>query len=51
MSGFFALDQYANFIWAAYGASVLGIAVAIVLCVQAYARAKKRLANLEKDSA
>jgi heme exporter protein CcmD len=49
MSGFFALDQYANFIWAAYGVSVLGIAAAIVLCVQAHARAKARLADLEKE--
>jgi heme exporter protein CcmD len=50
MSSFFTLDQYANFIWAAYGVSVLGIAVAIVLCVQGYARARARLANLEKDN-
>lgn len=50
MSGFFALDQYANFIWAAYGVSVLGIAATIVLCAQGYARAKARLADLEKGS-
>lgn len=50
MSGFFALDQYANFIWAAYGVSVLGIAAAVVLCVKGYVRAKARLAELEKDS-
>jgi heme exporter protein CcmD len=50
MSGFFALDQYANFIWAAYGVSVLGIAVAVVLCARAYAHAKARLTDLEKDN-
>lgn len=49
MSGFFVLDQYANFIWAAYGVSVLGVAAAVVLCVQGYWRAKARLADLEKD--
>ena len=50
MSGFFALDQYANFIWAAYGVSVLGIGAAIVLCARSYARAKARLADLEKGN-
>ena len=50
MSGFFALDQYADFIWAAYGVSVLGIAVAIVLCAQGHTRARARLAELEKDN-
>jgi heme exporter protein CcmD len=50
MSGLFALDQYANFIWAAYGVSVVGIAIAIVICMQGYWRAKARLADLEKDN-
>ncbi|HEY4125038.1 MAG TPA: heme exporter protein CcmD [Rhizomicrobium sp.] len=50
MSGFFTLDQYAPFVWAAYGVSALGIAGAIIFCWQGYARAKVRLAALEKTA-
>jgi heme exporter protein CcmD len=50
MSGFFALDQYAPFIWAAYGVSAFGIVAAVVLCWRGYARAKARLTALEKTA-
>lgn len=49
MSGFFALDQYANFIWAAYGVSLLGIAGAVCFCLWEYGRARAHLDRLEKD--
>jgi heme exporter protein CcmD len=49
MTGLLSLDQYANFIWAAYGVSLLGIAAAIVFCAMGHARAKARLAELEKE--
>ena len=48
MNGFFAMDQYAAFVWAAYGVSALGIGVAIVSCWVGHARAKARLAVLER---
>ncbi|HVP84847.1 MAG TPA: heme exporter protein CcmD [Rhizomicrobium sp.] len=50
MSTMFSMDQYANFVWAAYGVSVFGIAAVIVWCVRGYARAKARLAELEKNA-
>ena len=48
MSGFFAMDQYAAFVWAAYGVSALGIAVIVVSCWVGHARAKARVVALEK---
>ncbi len=47
MSTFFAMGKYAAYVWPAYGVSVLGIGVAIVLTLSAYARAKRKLAALE----
>ena len=48
MSAMFSMDQYANYVWAAYGISALGIAGAVIWCVRSYALAKARLAQLEK---
>lgn len=39
---------YPEFIWPAYGATVIGIGAAIALTLRAYARAKAQLARLEK---
>ena len=51
MAGFFAMGGYAAFVWPAYGASVTGIGLAIVLTLRAYAKARAKLASLEKDRA
>ncbi len=50
MSGFLALGQYAAFIWSAYGVSAFGIVAAVIVCWRGYARAKARLAALEKTA-
>lgn len=50
MSTMFSMDQYANFVWAAYGISALGIAGVVVWCVRGYASAKAKLAALEKSA-
>ena len=50
MSGLFPMDQYAAFVWGAYGMSAFGIAVIIVSCWVGHARAKARLAALEKTA-
>ena len=47
MSAFFAMGQYAAYVWPAYGISALGIGVAIALTLSAYTRAKRKLAALE----
>ena len=48
MSAFFDMGKYAAFVWPAYGVSLLGIAAAIALTLSAYARAKRKLAALER---
>ncbi len=48
MSGFLAMGGYAAFIWPAYGVSVALLGAAIALTWRAYARAKARLAALER---
>ncbi|HWA30872.1 MAG TPA: heme exporter protein CcmD [Rhizomicrobium sp.] len=48
MDAFFAMGKYAAFVWPAYGVSVLGLGLAVVLTLSAYARAKRKLAALEK---
>jgi len=50
MSAAFSMGQYANFVWAAYGISVFGIACVIVWCLRGYSRAKAKLAALEKTA-
>ncbi|MGN6148148.1 MAG: heme exporter protein CcmD [Rhizomicrobium sp.] len=47
MEAFFAMGKYAAYVWPAYGASLLGIGLAVVFTLTAYARAKRRLATLE----
>jgi heme exporter protein CcmD len=50
MSAMFSMDQYANFVWAAYGISALGIAAIVVWCIKSYRRAKAKLTELEKTA-
>ena len=47
METFFAMGKYAAYVWPAYGASLVGLGLAIGLTLSAYARAKKRLAAVE----
>jgi heme exporter protein CcmD len=47
MDAFLAMGRYATYVWPAYGVSVVGIVVAIVLTLSAYRNAKARLAALE----
>jgi heme exporter protein CcmD len=44
----FDMGAYGIYIWPAYGASALGIAVALVWTVAGWRRAKAKLAALEK---
>jgi heme exporter protein CcmD len=47
MEAFFAMGKYAVYVWPAYGVSLLGLGMAVVFTLMAYARAKRRLAALE----
>jgi heme exporter protein D len=52
MNHFLDMGGYAAFVWPAYGATLLGLVAAIALTWNAYARARKQLANLDaKDAA
>jgi heme exporter protein CcmD len=46
MSGFWAMGDYAAYVWPAYGISAIGLLVATVLVLRAHARAKAALARL-----
>jgi len=48
MSDLLNMGGYAAFVWPAYGVSALGLGAAIVLTLRGYARARTRLAALEK---
>lgn len=48
MSAMFDMGGYGAYVWPAYGVSVVFLGVAIVLTLRFYARAKARLAALEK---
>jgi heme exporter protein D len=50
MANFFAMGGYAVYVWPAYIVSVLVLTVAIVVSLQAHARAKKSVRQLEDDS-
>jgi heme exporter protein CcmD len=47
MTHFLAMGGYAQFVWPAYGASALGLTLAIFLTLREYTQAKARLAALE----
>jgi heme exporter protein D len=49
MAHFLAMGGYAAFIWPAYGATVIGIGGIVWATLRDYARAKRRLAQLESD--
>ncbi|HMI96349.1 MAG TPA: heme exporter protein CcmD [Micropepsaceae bacterium] len=50
MANFFAMGGYAVFVWPAYVISVLVLGVAIVLSLQAHARARRSVRQLEEES-
>ena len=50
MASFFAMGGYAVYVWPAYIVSALVLAIAIVVSLQAHARAKKSVRQLEDDS-
>lgn len=47
VSAFFAMGGYAAYVWPAYGASLLGIAGAVIWVLWAWRRTRTRLAILE----
>ena len=49
MAHFFAMGGYAGYVWPAYGASFVGIGGILWTTLRDYARAKRRLAELESD--
>ena len=48
MNDLFDMGVYAGFVWPAYGATAIGLGAAIIFTLRAYAKAKARLAALEK---
>jgi heme exporter protein D len=48
MSHFLAMGGYAAFVWPAYGVTLMGLSAAVAVCWNAHARAKARLAVLER---
>jgi len=48
MSALLNMGGYAAFVWPAYGITVLGLGITVAFTLRAYARAKARLAQLEK---
>jgi heme exporter protein CcmD len=50
MATFFAMGGYAVFVWPAYVISVLVLGVAIVVSLQAHARARRSVRQLEEES-
>jgi heme exporter protein D len=48
MSGFFAMGGYGVFIWPAYAVTALLLGAAVIVTLRAHARAKARLAALER---
>jgi heme exporter protein D len=50
MANFFAMGGYAVYVWPAYIVSVLVLTVAVAVSLQAHARAKKSVRQLEDDS-
>ena len=49
MSNLLTMGGYAAFVWPAYGVTVLGLGAAVAMTLRAYARARARLAALEKQ--
>jgi heme exporter protein D len=49
MANFFAMGGYAAFVWPAYVVTILVLATAIVLSLQAHARARKAVRDLEAE--
>jgi heme exporter protein CcmD len=49
MANFFAMGGYAVFVWPAYVVTVLVLVTAIVLSLQAHARARKAVRQLEAE--
>jgi heme exporter protein CcmD len=50
MTHFFSMGGYAAFVWPAYAISFVGIALAVVLTLRAYVRAKNLLEKLEREA-
>ena len=50
MANFFAMGGYAVYVWPAYVVSLLVLGIAVVLCLQAQARAKKNVRQLEEEN-
>jgi heme exporter protein D len=50
MASFFAMGGYAVYVWPAYIVSVLVLTIAIIVSLQAHARAKRSVRRLEDDS-
>ena len=50
MAGFFAMGGYAVFVWPAYIITVAVLAVAVVVSLQAHARARRTVHDLESET-
>jgi len=49
MAEFFAMGGYAAYVWPAYGASILTLAVAIIMSLRAHAKARENVRRLELE--
>jgi heme exporter protein CcmD len=43
------MGGYAAFVWPAYGVTLVGLGVIVILTLRAYGRAKARLAAVERS--
>jgi heme exporter protein CcmD len=50
MANFFAMGGYALYVWPAYIATAFVLVAAVVISLQAHARAKRNVRGLEDDS-
>jgi heme exporter protein CcmD len=50
MAGFFAMGGYAVFVWPAYIITAVVLVVAVVVSLQAHAKARKTVRELEAET-
>ena len=49
MAEFFAMGGYAGYVWPAYGATILTLAVAVIMSLRAHAKARENVRRLELE--
>ena len=49
MAEFFAMGGYAGYVWPAYGATILTLALAVIMSLRAHAKARENVRRLELE--